>query len=260
MPTPYAFSANTGFLYPELPFLARIRAAARDGFEAVEFHDEGQSVDRAQLLDVLAETGLPVAGLNVRMGPSAGCAAIPGERDRARREFDDAARLADDVDAGAIHVLAGKTDDAAARDAFIDTLRYALSASDRTLLIEPLCSLKMPDYWLNSLDVAAGVIDEIGDARLTVLFDCFHIETEHGDTLARFRATADRVGHVQIASVPARAEPAIGSGDDLDYATLLPAFQAAGYGGRFGCEYEPTAGLDAPLAWLARLRESLPSA
>ncbi len=31
------FAANLSFLYPKLPFLARFEAAARDGFDAVEF-------------------------------------------------------------------------------------------------------------------------------------------------------------------------------------------------------------------------------
>jgi hydroxypyruvate isomerase len=36
----YRFSANTGFLWKDRPFLQRIRAAAASGFDAVEFHDE----------------------------------------------------------------------------------------------------------------------------------------------------------------------------------------------------------------------------
>ena len=31
------FAANLSLLYPELPFLERFAAAARDGFQAVEF-------------------------------------------------------------------------------------------------------------------------------------------------------------------------------------------------------------------------------
>ena len=239
------FSANTGFLYPGLDFLERIRAAARDGFDALEFHDEGQRTDRAALKDCLAECALPVLGLNVAMGPSAGCAAIPSRADEARRDIDAAVALAEDVDAAAVHVLAGRTDAPGARAAYVAALRHALGATGRTILIEPLCTAAMPDYWLRSLDVAADVVEEVGDDRLRILFDCYHVETEHGGTLARFREHVGRVGHVQIASVPERAEPRAGDGAGaLDYATLLPAFREAGYGGAFGCEYRPA--LDGP--------------
>ena len=248
------FSANTGFLYPGLDFLERIRAAARDGFDAVEFHDEGQRTERAALLEALAGTGLPVVGLNVSMGPTSGCAAIPGERDRARREIEEAAELAEAVDAGAIHVLAGKTDAPGARDAFLESLGFALGATTRTILIEPLCTAKMPDYFLNSLDEAAAIVDELNDPRARILFDCFHVETEHGDALARFREHAHRIGHVQIASVPGRTEPRAGSeAGALDYAALLPAFEAEGFAGPFGCEYVPAASGPDAFAWRDRL-------
>lgn len=250
MTTRLRFSANTGFLYPELGFLDRVRAAARDGFDAVEFHDEGQGTDRAALRDALAETGLPVVGLNVAMGPTSGCAAIPGETDRARREIEAAIELADDVDAAAVHVLAGKTKAPGARDAYLDSLAFALAATDRTILIEPLCEARMPDYFLNDLDEAARIVDELGSPRAKILFDCFHVEMQHGETLARFRAHARRIGHVQIASVPERAEPRGGAAAGaLDYALLLPALAAEGHVGPFGCEYTPTLSGAGAFAW-----------
>ena len=254
MNAPIRFSANTGFLYPELDFLDRIGAAARDGFDAVEFHDEGQRTDRAALKDALGEANLPVVGINVRMGDTAGCAAIPGMGDRARRDIDDAAELAADIGAGAIHVLAGRTDAPGARDAYLDSLAFALGATDATILIEPLCRAAMSDYFLHSLDEAARIVDELGDPRARILFDCFHVETEHGDTLARFRANVHRIGHVQIASVPERAEPR--SGPDagaLDYAALLPAFAAEGHRGPFGCEYRPAVSGEGAFAWRDRV-------
>jgi hydroxypyruvate isomerase len=77
------------------------------------------------------------------------------------------------------------------------------------------------------------------------------VETESGDCLRRFRGVAGLVGHVQIASMPERAEP---DGGALDYAALLPALVEAGYGGAFGCEYRPTRD---PSGALAALRARL---
>ena len=125
------FSANTGFLYKELPFLDRIRAAAAAGFDAVEFHDEAQGADPAALAAALAETGLPVCGLNVRMGETSGCAAIPGAEAQARADIDAAAAVAEATGAGAIHVLSGKAEGAAARACLVGNLRYALGRFER---------------------------------------------------------------------------------------------------------------------------------
>ena len=205
------FSANTGFLWPELPFLDRIRAAARAGFDAVEFHDEAQ----------------------------------------ARADIEAAIRVADWVNAGAIHVLSGNTDAPEAAETLVSNLSYALAQTDRVVLIEPICRAANPAYFLHDLDQALGIQAQVNHPRLKLMFDCFHIETEHGDCAARFRDVAPHVGHAQIAGFPGRNEPDTGA---LDYRSLLPAMRAAGYSGAFGAEYRPRNGTDAGLGWMSALR------
>lgn len=252
--TRYRFSANTGFLWKELALPQRIRLAATHGFDAVEFHDEAQTADEGAVRAALDETGLPVLGLNVRMGDTAGCAALPGMADQARRDIDAAADTARRVGAGAIHVLSGKTQDASARTSLIASLRHALSAFDGTILIEPISRAAMPGYFLNSLDLARDIVAETGDGRVRILFDCFHVESEHGDVTAAFRSVAGQVGHVQIASVPERGEP---WPSRIDYAVVLPALRACGYDGAFGCEYRPATTVEAGLGWRDELRRRL---
>lgn len=248
--TAFRFSANTGFLWKELPFLDRIRRAAAHGFDAVEFHDEAQAADAAELGDVLAAAGLPVLGLNVRMGDTAGCAAVPGQEDQARRDIDAAIATARQVGAGAIHVLAGRTGNGGDGPAYLRALRHALDSCDLTILIEPISRVAMPDYFLHSLDQAARIIDETGDARLKIMFDCFHVEAEHGAVLDQFQKHADRIGHIQIASYPDRAEPDRGT---IDYGAVLNAFRDSGYDAAFGCEYRPRSTVEAGLGWQERL-------
>ena len=44
----FNFSANTGYLWKELPFLDRIRSAKKHGFHSVELHDEAHFEDLAK--------------------------------------------------------------------------------------------------------------------------------------------------------------------------------------------------------------------
>ncbi|TNC63096.1 hydroxypyruvate isomerase family protein [Rubellimicrobium roseum] len=248
--THWRFSANLGFLWKELPLPERIRRAGAADFDALEFHDEAQTADPGALRAALHETGLPVLGLNARMGATAGLAALPGAEAQARADIEEAARTAERVGAKAIHVLSGRSHGSAARDCYVANLRHALQTFGGTVLIEPICQAANPGYFMNSLDLAVAVQDEVADPRLRILFDCFHIEMGQGDTAARFQAVAGRVGHVQIASVPDRAEP---SPSQLDYAQLLPAFRAVGYTGALGCEYVPRTTVEAGLGWRAAL-------
>ncbi|WP_018690367.1 hydroxypyruvate isomerase family protein [Ahrensia kielensis] len=242
----YRFSANTGFLWKELPFIDRIRRAAACGFDAVEFHDEAQQADTLALSDVLTEAGLRVLGLNVRMGETAGCAAIASREKEALKDIDIAIETAQRIGAGSIHVLAGRTGDEGNRSSYLRALRHALNASDITILIEPICRAAMPDYFLHDIDQAAEILDEIDNPRLRILFDCYHIEAEHGAMMEQFHKHKSRIGHIQIASFPERAEPNQGS---IDYGIALREFLAAGYGGFFGCEYNPKKAVEVGLSW-----------
>lgn len=241
------FSANIGFLWKELAFPDRLRAAAAAGFDAVEFHDEAQTSDLAQIRDILAETGLPVCSLNVRMGETAGCAALPAHEAQARRDVDAALETAQAVGADAVHVLAGRTGQGGDRAAYIKVLRHALEGGEKTILIEPICRAAMDDYFLHDVGTAAEIVQEIAHPRLKLMFDCFHIEMECGQVAAMFHRYAHDIGHVQIASVPGRNEP--GVDDRLDLPLLIKQFQKAGYTGAFGCEYKPRTSVEGGLGW-----------
>ena len=246
MTEPYRFSANTGFLWRDLPFLERIDRAAAAGFDALEFHDEAQEADTAALSETLERNDLPVLSLNTRMGMTLGSAALPG--DRARREIDEAAALAARIGARAMHVLAGLTDAPEARATFEDNLRHALAATDAAVLIEPISPAAIPGYFLHDLATAAEILDAVGHPRLRILFDTFHVAATEGDVSRAFARHAPRIGHVQIASWPGRAEP------DGEILALLPAMRAAGYDGAFGCEYRARGPVEAGLGWRDGIR------
>ena len=252
--TSFCFSANTGYLWKEHPFLDRIHQAARHGFDGVEFHDEALYEGRSALKDTLAETGLPVFGLNVRMGQTFGAAAIPGQGEQAKRDVDHAVEIASDIGAASIHVLGGIASGPDAHAAYLQTLRHALAHSDQTILIEPVCQEQLPSFFLRTVEQAASILEEVDHPRLKIMFDCYHVHTESGDVPGLFAAHADRIGHVQIAAAEGRAEPYPGA---LDYSELLPHFRAHGYQGPMGAEYRPAGATEDGLGWMQPFRAAM---
>lgn len=251
------FSANLGFLWTEIGLPDAIRRAHRAGFAAVECHwpyDE----DSGAVRDALAETGLPMLGINTRKGPDAGdfgLAALPGREAEARAAIDEAFAYGAAIGASAVHVMAGKSlgiDGAAA--VFEANLRHACdlaAAHEMTVLIEPLNHRDAPGYFLVGIENAAAVIERLGRPELKIMFDCYHTQITQGDLLRRFEAHQPMIGHVQIAAVPSRAEPDEG---EVAYDWLLPQIDRLGYDGFVGAEYRPRAGTDEGLGWLARMR------
>lgn len=250
------FSANLGFLWTEHRLDDAIRAAAAAGFDAVECHWPYDTPKHA-VARALADTGLAMLGLNTRRGDVAagenGLCALPGRMDDARAAIDEALEYAQAIGAGAVHIMAGKAQGAAAHAAFIDNLRYASARAPAgmTLLIEPLNPHDAPGYFLNSTAQAHDIISELDVPNLKLMFDCYHVGRTEGDVIARLRALLPIIGHIQFAAVPDRGPP---DGGVLEYRSVFAELARLGWTKPLGAEYRPGGATEDSLGWMARLR------
>ncbi len=259
------FAANLSMLYTELPFLDRFEAAARDGFEGVEFLFP-YAWPEAEIAARLRGCGLRQALFNAPPGGAdaaamaaawdrgdRGTACIEGRRDEFRAGVLRALRTAEALDCPRIHLMAGVlpagADRRAARRVYVDNLRWAAAQAGRAgreVLIEPINDRDMPGYFLNLQHEAHEVLEDVQAPSLKVQMDLYHCQVMEGDVLARLRLhlPGGRVAHLQMAGVPGRHEPAVGPVDDgsLDFAPLLDEVDALGYAGWVGCEYRPRRG------------------
>ncbi|MEF2553937.1 TIM barrel protein [Aurantimonas sp. A2-1-M11] len=254
MPT-IRFSANLGFLWQELALPDAIRRAAATGFDAVECHFPYE-VDAASVKAALDETGLSMLGLNTRRGErdgDFGLAALPDRVEEARAAIDEAIGYAKAIGAGAVHVMAGKSQGLdGAKAAFEANLAYACEAAgDMTILIEPINQRDAPGYFLSYQDQAADIVARVARPNLKIMFDCYHAQIMEGDLIKRFEQHLPMIGHLQIAAVPSRAEPDEG---EIAYDRLLPAMADLGWDGFVGAEYRPRTTTDAGLGWLNAFR------
>ena len=209
------FSANLGFLWADRPLPQAIKAAATAGFDAVECHWP-YDTPATEVRDALSLTGLPLLGLNTLRGAGGfnGLAARPEVVTEARAAIDQAIAYADATGAGAIHVMAGKAEGAAAHQAFVENLRYACDRTGRMILIEPLNRHDAPGYFLRTTDQACDVISDADRPNLKIMFDCYHVGRTEGDVLTRLGDLLPLIGHIQFAAVPDRGPPGRG---ELDY-------------------------------------------
>lgn len=249
-------SANLGFLFREYALPDAIRAARRQGFDAVECHWPYEH-DPADVRAALKETGLPMLALNTLRGDhqagESGLAAVPGRQDDARRHIDAALDYAVAIGCDRVHVMAGRAEGPDALSCFIANLRYGAAraiVSKITLLIEPLNTRDAPRYFLSDLRTACAVIDAVASPAVKVMFDCYHMQIMGGDLLERFRQSLPQIGHVQFAAVPDRGEPDRG---EIAYDRLLPAMADLGYDGCFGAEYKS---ITRSFHWLDAMRHS----
>ena len=255
------FAANLTLMFTEAPFLERFARAAAAGFEAVEYLFPYDHPPEA-IAEALARNRLTQALFNLPPGDWAA-----GERGLAC----DSTRLAE-VMAGVerampwvratgvrrLHLMAGLGDRSdlahvAAYRRAVARVADRLAADGLELTIEPINRRDMPGYFLDDFDFAADLLAELGRPNLRLQFDVYHRQTLAGDVLRALRRFLPIIGHVQIASVPERAEPMTG---ELADARLFTELDRLGYAGFVGCEYRPAGTTEAGLGWFAPWRRA----
>ncbi|OCW58148.1 2-oxo-tetronate isomerase [Hoeflea olei] len=249
------FAANLSMMFAEHAFLDRFAAAARAGFEAVEFLFPYE-FDPHEIAARLQAAGLEQVLFNLPPGDweagERGLAALPGRRDGFRQSVRTALDHAAVLGTRRLHMMAGIADrrSEAHRTAYREALAHAADAAAEkgiTVLIEPINRRDMPGYYLDDFDHAAELIGDLGRDNVKLQFDIYHRQILRGDVLRGLEQLMPLIGHVQIASVPFRNEPGTGELDDL---RILRALDDLGYGGFVGCEYRPRGATGDGLGWM----------
>jgi hydroxypyruvate isomerase len=270
------FAANLTMMYPDVPFLDRFEAAAKDGFQAVEYLFP-YAFDASVLATRLKDHGLQQVLFNTPSGGtdtssfaqawdqgSRGTASVAGREAEFRRGFEQALVYADALGCPRIHAMVGLRADAisveAADATLISNLRWATeqAAKDgRDVLIEPINPRSVPGFHLNRQDHAHRIVEAVGASNLKVQMDLFHCQIVEGDLSTKIThyLPTGRVGHFQIADVPSRHEP--GSGE-VNWAHIFETIDRVsaecGWSGWLGCEYNPAdtsaGGTSRGLDWL----------
>lgn len=250
------FAANLTMLFTELPFMQRFEAAARAGFQAVEYLFP-YAFGKEELAAALRANRLQQVLHNLPAGDweagERGIACHPGRVAEFRAGVADAIAYATALQCPQLNCLAGKlpagTRVQDAHATLVDNLRFAareLARAGLELRVEPVNSFDIPGFLLTRTDQALALMDEVDAGNLKLQYDIYHaqrMEGELANTLTRHLA---RIGHIQLADTPGRGEPGTG---EIHYAWLLRHIDALGYTGWIGCEYKPRAATLEGLGW-----------
>jgi hydroxypyruvate isomerase len=262
------FAANLSMLYPELDFLDRFEAAAKDGFEGVEYLFP-YAWEAREIAARLKGNGLQQVLFNTAPGNwdggERGLACIPGREAEFAKAIEQALTYAQALECPRIHAMAGLVPAGSTREAvratYVANLRKAAAVAAKQgvdLLLEPINTRDIPGFFLNRQDDAHRLLEEIGASNVKVQFDLYHCQVVEGDVAMKIRQylPTGRVGHFQIAGVPQRHEPDLG---ELNYPYLFGVIDEVaaqcGWQGWVGCEYRPARGLQpggtsAGLGWM----------
>ena len=250
------FAANLSMMFNEHDFPNRFAAAAKAGFDAVEFLFP-YDYSPAEVAQWHKENTLKNVLFNLPPGDWAagerGIAALPGREAEFRAGVAKAIDYALALGTPQLHMMAGLvpagSDMAIHRKTYLENMKFAaqaLAKHNLTLLLEPINTRDMPGYFLNTQAQAHQLRVESGEPNVKVQMDFYHAQIMEGDLAETFKKYFKDIGHTQIASVPKRNEPDDG---EVNYPYLYQLLDEMGYEGYVGCEYRPKGKTEDGLAW-----------
>ena len=252
-------SANISLLFTENSFLERFGKASENNFQAVEFqfpYEFSPEIIKEKLdkfnLDLSVFNSLPG---NFKNGDR-GLACLPKRKEEFQRTIIQSIEYAKIIKCKKIHIMSGiqgSKNDLAYRDTYIENLQWAcdkFSEEDLTVLIEPINSRNIPDYFLSSTDMAIKIIELTAKKNIKLLFDIYHHQIIRGDITKYLKNIYSYIGHIQIAGIPDRNEPDI---SEIDYKFIFKIINDLGYKGWIGCEYNPIEDTVSGLSWREKI-------
>ncbi len=249
------FDPNLRWMFTELPMLERYGAAAQAGFQGVEVAFPYE-YPAAQIADLLAQHRLTLVQVLTPCDWAAGergIAALPGREDEFLRSVDQAVAYAVQVGKPMVHAMAGNipagVERARCHDVFLKNIERAAEATAAeglTLILEPCCTARFPDYFYHRIDEGIAVIEQLNRANVKLCFDTFHVQSEEGALTETLQRAFPHVGHVQIGNVPGRHEPGPG---EIHFPWFFAQLESLGWDRWVGCEYSPSAATLETLAW-----------
>ncbi len=249
-------AANLSLMFTEWDFLDRFQAASEAGFRHVEYQFP-YAFQKEAIAAKARAAGLEIVLHNIPSGDATkgdrGIACLPGRTAEFRAGVGLAIDFALAVKCPRLNCLAGLVPDGAAMEPYratlVENLRFAareLKKAGLALMIEPINTRSVPGFFLNGSAQAVALLDDVGEDNAFIQYDLFHMQIMEGDLAKTIERLLPRIGHIQIADVPARHEP--GSGE-INFGFMLGEIDRLGYTGAIGCEYLPANGTLNGLAW-----------
>lgn len=229
------FIVNISLIFTEHTLLDQFRIAQKHGFCGVEilnpYETQASEITRAS-----QDTDCPIHLINVPFGAEWGRGADPHQTLAFQDDIKRATDYARQTNARHIHVMAGVNGDV---ETLTQNLIWATQTyPEQSFLIEPINTLDIPEYKLNSFTDAIAIMEHINAPNLGLQFDTYHASRiiNSADILPIFHACLPWIKHIQISGNPNRTEPDRGI---VDHAAFFAAVDASNYDGLIGAEYRP---------------------
>lgn len=238
---PLKFSLCLETVYPEYDPYDKIKIAAEQGFDGVEFW-EVSALDPDKVRRTCEDSHIALANINALNGWEIHMARPYPLIEKNMRE---AFRIGAAMGAQNLLILAGMQESRQQNQESLLTANLSRLAEfmDREkesiqVSIEPLNTIvDHRGYGLDSSITGFQILSAVNHPKIRLVYDIYHMQIMEGNVIANLMNHLDLVGHIHSAGCPGRHEHFYG---ENDYPNILRQLAKAGYTGFVGCEYMPT--------------------
>ncbi|MDY0237123.1 MAG: TIM barrel protein [Gudongella sp.] len=253
----FKFVANLTFLFNEVPFIQRFKAAKKAGFKYVEFMFP-YDYDLDEIKDQLEKNDLQLILFNLPVGnwdlDDRGLAVDPKFKLKFNEGVQSAIDIALKLDVKKLNCLVGNKCDSypdnETWDNLVDNIRYAASELHKyniDLMIESINHYDMPKFYLNTTNQVFDLINAVDRPNVYLQYDVYHASREGEDHSLILKNHFNKIGHIQVADTPERTQPGTGL---VNYEFIFKELEDNNYSGYLSMEYKPSPNTIESLDWL----------
>ncbi len=252
------FSANLSLLFSELALVERFKAAKDRGFDAVEI--QFPYCFSAELLkNILDDQQLKLVQFNVAADDlllgGEGLACVPEKRDQFRAAISQALEYSSLLKPEVINVLPGCCLTEKRKPEYLSVFKEnlcfaaeAFAASNIKIVFEAINSHDMPGFIVDDGQQMLDIWQELALPNLFMQYDIYHMQMMGGDVPAFITKHAHKIGHIQFADCPGRAQPGTGA---LNFDRIFSVIEDSRYEGWVGAEYNSVGPTAESLSWFS---------
>lgn len=243
--TPHTrFAVNVEMWWTKLPFLDRIRMAAKYGFPAVEFWP-WRNKDLPAIVKLCDELKIEIAQFTA-WGFTPGMN-DPKNHDAFLKEVEESCKIAHQLNCKLMTVVGGNDQPGMTQPQMHDNIIAALkraapiAAENKvTLILEPMnIRVDHKGHCLYGSVPSLKICNAVNSPFVKINWDLYHMHITEGDLCGHLKEglQAGHVGYLQLADHPGRHEPGTG---EIHYNRVLKEAHDLGYRGIVGLECKPT--------------------
>ncbi|MCF2947041.1 TIM barrel protein [Paraglaciecola aquimarina] len=237
-----SFSCNIEMWFKHLPFLDRINAAKKMGFNAVEFWDPNskkKAKNPTEIAKRAKDQGITITSFS----PGAPSLADASNHNKFIEWTQGTIELCElfgvpNFNLTGHNNIKGQTEQQNI-EIYTQAIKLAAPIFEKAQVmatIEPYNPFNHPGHFINGVEPGLSICREVNSASIKLNWDFFHMQRTNGNLITHMENGFDQIGYIQLADSPNRHQPGT---EEVAYGAVLSRLRELGYKGYIGAECFP---------------------